>query len=80
MKIDLIPIGNSKGIIIPAPVLKDLGIKDKLDLEIRQNTMLLRSANPRATWEAAFKVMAENGEDQLLIDSVLEDESFEEWE
>ena len=80
MKVDLIPIGNSKGIIIPAPVLKDLGIKDKLDLEIRQNTMLLRSANPRATWAVAFKAMAENGEDQLLIDSVLEDESFEEWE
>lgn len=79
MKVDLIPIGNSRGIIIPAPVLKNLGIQDKLELEIRKNTMLLRSANPRASWGAAFKAMAENGDDQLLIDSVWEDESFEEW-
>ena len=80
MKVSLIPIGNSKGIIIPAPIIKNLGIQDKLELEIKDDTMLLRPANPRAMWGAAFKAMAKNGDDQLLIDSVLEDESFEEWE
>ena len=79
MKTSLIPIGNSKGIIIPAPVIRKLGIQDKLELEIKDNTMLLRPLNPRAKWAEAFKA-AENGDDELLIDSVFEDETFEEWE
>ena len=41
--------------------------------------MLLRPLNPRAKWAEAFKA-AENGDEELLIDSVFEDETFEEWE
>lgn len=77
MQTTLIPIGNSKGIIIPAPVIKSLGIHDKLELEIKDNTMLLRPVNPRAQWPAVFQAA---GSDELLIDSVFEDETFEEWE
>ena len=80
MKADLIAIGNSKGIIIPAPVLKSLNIQDKLEMEVRQDTMLLRNASPRTKWEAAFQAMAAHKDDQLLIDDVFEDESLEEWE
>jgi len=80
MKVNVIPIGNSQGIIIPAPVIKNLRIQDRLELEVKEDTMLLRSSNPRAKWAEAFKAMAENGDDQLLIDSVFEDETFEEWE
>lgn len=77
MKTDLIAIGNSKGIIIPASVLKSLNIQDKLEMEIREDTMLLRAANPRAKWAESFQAA---GADELLIDSVFEDESLEEWE
>jgi antitoxin MazE len=34
---------------------------------------------PRKNWEKAFKKMHENGDDQLLIDDVFEDENFDEW-
>lgn len=77
MKTDLIAIGNSKGIIIPAPVLKSLNIQDKLEMEVQQDTMLLRAANPRSKWVEAFQAA---GADELLIDSVFEDESLEAWE
>ena len=80
MKTDLIAIGNSKGLIIPAPVLKSLNIQDKLEIEVRKDMMLLRAANPRTKWEAAFQSMAEHKDDQLLIDDVFVDESLEEWE
>ncbi len=76
MKADLIPIGNSKGIIIPAPVIRDLGIGNELELEIKGGTISLRPLKPRAQWAAAFQ---EAGADELLIDSVFEDETFEEW-
>lgn len=77
MKTGLISIGNSKGIIIPAPVIRNLGIHDELELEVKDNTMLLRPIHPRAKWTAAFQAA---GADELLIDSVFEDETFEEWE
>ena len=42
--------------------------------------MILKPKNsPRKGWEKSFKKMNENGDDQLLINDVFEDESFEEW-
>ena len=79
MRTSLISIGNSKGVIIPSKILKELGIEDNLELEIRQKTLLLRPANSRSTWESYFKNMAAKIEDQLLIDDVFEDEVFEVW-
>jgi antitoxin MazE len=35
---------------------------------------------PRQSWDQAFKEMHANGDDELLIPDVLEDESFEEFE
>ena len=35
---------------------------------------------PRENWDLAFKEMHANGDDELLIPDVLEDESFEEFE
>lgn len=79
MRLSLIGIGNSKGVIIPAKVLKELGVKDYLELEVSRDALLLRPGNPRATWKVAFKRMAVQGDDQMLINDVFEDESFEEW-
>lgn len=35
---------------------------------------------PRENWDQAFQGMHANGDDELLIPDVLEDESFEEFE
>jgi len=35
---------------------------------------------PRQSWDLAFQEMHANGDDELLIPDVLEDESFEEFE
>jgi antitoxin MazE len=80
MRITLIPIGNSKGIIIPGPIIKELGIKDEMNLELKQDMMIIRPANPREKWALAFQKMAEREEDQMYIQDVFQDESFEEWE
>jgi len=79
MQANLISVGNSKGVILPASLLKALGITERLSLEIEQDALMLRPAPSRAAWEPAFEEMAALGDDRLLIDSVLEDESFEEW-
>ena len=33
----------------------------------------------RSGWEAAFQEMARNGDDQLLMDDLFDDENIEEW-
>jgi len=34
---------------------------------------------PRKGWDSAFQAMHENGDVNLLIDDVFEEENFEEW-
>jgi len=78
----LIKIGNSHGIRIPKVVLEQLKITNGIDLEIHNSYVILRPSNPpRANWAAAFKVMAEHGDDQLLDDDFMPTEWEEtEWE
>lgn len=35
--------------------------------------------NPREGWDEAFKQMHENGDDELLIPDIFEDEDLSEW-
>jgi antitoxin MazE len=68
MRIDVIQIGNSKGIRLPKSVLENCHIKDAVDLKIENESIVLRSLQtaPRANWENAFQKMAEANDDQLL--------------
>ena len=82
LKIKVRKIGNSKGIVIPQKYLKIVGgDKDEIDVEVDKKGILLKSNNdvPRKGWAKAFKRMAKNGDDKLLIPDVFEDETFEEW-
>ncbi len=46
--------------------------------EETKNTEILKP--PRKGWEEDFKRMHENGDDELLIEDIFEDENLEEWE
>jgi antitoxin MazE len=47
---------------------------------IRKDQIILKPVKqPRQGWSEAFKRMHEEGDDQLLIPDVFEDEEFEEW-
>lgn len=80
MEISVINIGNSKGIRLSKTILDKYNINDKIEVILENEYIVLKpKAEPRKGWEAAFKKMHENGDDQLLIDDVFEDETFEEW-
>jgi antitoxin MazE len=67
MKIDIIPIGNSRGIRIPKSLLEQCGFGTTATLEIQDNHLLISPvAKPREGWEEAFKAMAAAKDDQLL--------------
>ena len=80
MEVSIIKIGNSKGLRLPKEVLKQYEIEDKVQLVLDKQQIIIKPVKkPRIGWEDAFKNMHNNEDDQLLIDDVFEDETFEEW-
>jgi antitoxin MazE len=80
MELSVINIGNSKGIRLSKTILEKYNISDKIELILEKGYIVLKpKVEPRKGWEKAFKKMHENGDDQLLMDDIFEDENFEEW-
>jgi len=69
MKTHVVPIGNSRGVRIPKTLLELCHIRDTVNLSVKGETIVIRPVKrlPRATWEAAFKKMHQQGEDRPLI-------------
>jgi len=70
MRVHVVPIGNSKGIRIPKPLLELCQIKKEVDLVVRDKSLVIYPvrSHPRAEWAEAFRTMHERGEDRLLVD------------
>ncbi|MDA3911189.1 MAG: AbrB/MazE/SpoVT family DNA-binding domain-containing protein [Bacteroidales bacterium] len=80
MELSIIQIGNSKGVRLSKTLIEKYNIKDKVELILEKGYLILKPiSSPRKGWEEAFKEMNENGDDQLLINDVFENENFEEW-
>ena len=80
METSIIQIGNSKGLRLSKTILEKYHIKDKVELILERGQIILRPIDsPRKNWEEKFKKMAENEDDQLLMNDVFDDENFDEW-
>lgn len=80
MEVSIINIGNSKGIRFSKTILEKYKIQDKVELIMENDFMIIKpKKQPREGWNLAFKKMHENGDDNLILDDVFEDETFEEW-
>jgi len=67
MKASIIQIGNSQGLRIPKPILKQCGFSGEVELEVHDKKLIITTAaHFRRNWEKAFKAMARNGDDQLI--------------
>ena len=81
MEQPIIKIGNSKGLRLSKSILDRYQIKDKVEVILEEGQIILRPvSNPREGWDKAFKQMHNRGEDQLLMDDVFDDESFDQWD
>ena len=74
MKAIIVPIGNSKGIRIPRAVLEQCHFTNEVDLEVKGDTVILKSIKKRARqgWDEAFKTMHANDEDKPIIEDAKE--------
>lgn len=78
MKTKIIRIGNSQGVRIPKPLIEESGITEEIEMILRDNEIVLRSAETtRKSWEASFEKMAECDDDILLDQNEIEKPS--EW-
>ena len=67
MKTKLVPIGNSRGVRLPKPLLREAGLSDEVDLHVRNGAIIITSIkNTRAGWAEAAKVMHNRKQDQLI--------------
>lgn len=80
MKTQIIKIGNSKGIRIPKPLLEQSNLKGEVELEVRDEGLLIKSSKkPRHNWDKAFKEMTENDGDELIIEDSPTNFEEEDW-
>ena len=69
MHVSIRPIGNSRGIVIPKPMLAQLGLEDGADLTVENGALVIRKpALPaRAGWADAAKAVAMTDDDSLVM-------------
>lgn len=71
MKTRVVKLGNSRGIRIPKVLLEQSRLGEEVELEVRGNQILIRSASrPRLGWAQAFREMAERGDDRPVDGSI----------
>lgn len=66
MRASLVKIGNSRGVRLPKNVIEAAGLKDDLDLEVRDGAVVIRSAETtRSGWAEAAAACHAAGDDAL---------------
>lgn len=83
MKANIIRIGNSQGVRIPRPILEKCGLRGRVEMNVEDNVLVIAPVQEtRDGWSDAFKRMAEQGDDEPLLnenDLSSWDESDWEW-
>lgn len=69
-------MGNSQGVLIPKPLLAEVGLKGEAVMTVEDHALVLRPApaSPRAGWAAASRRIAEAGDDDLIWPEFANDE------
>lgn len=76
MKVIIKKIGNSSCIIIPQNMLDECQITDDVNIEVRNMQIIIsvHQNEKRKGWADAFKEMAANCDDELVIPDVFDDD------
>ena len=73
MQVPIRAIGNSRGIVIPKPLLVQAGLDMAVELTVEDGNIVLRKpvardiAHARYGWAQAARAIAERGEDALVM-------------
>jgi antitoxin MazE len=71
MQVTIRTIGNSKGVVLPKPLLAQAGLGDDqtAQMTVEDGAIVLRKASlpPRTGWAEAAKSLAAKGGDELVM-------------
>lgn len=77
MKINVIQVGNSKGLRIPKSILDEYKISDKVELKLKEGYIEVRPINePRKNWANKFEEMLKDKNEEQRIVDFFEDEEI----
>ena len=81
MKTELVRIGNSRGIRIPKPLIEQCRLGDKVELRVEDERLVIsRERKPREGWDEAFRAVAPETKDSLLLSGLPENRfDRDEW-
>lgn len=80
MKIPIIKIGNSRGIVLSKTMMERYGFKEEIEVQMKPDSLELKPlTSPRQGWDTAFQQMFEQSDDVLLDNDILDDDIIEEW-
>ena len=62
-------MGNSQGVLIPKPILAQLGLEDEVEMEVDNDAIVLRKPQKKARqgWADASKALSQAGDDELVM-------------
>lgn len=68
MQVTIRTMGNSKGILIPKPILEQTGLEGVADLQVNNGVIEIRPVkrHPREGWAADSQGIAQAGDDGLV--------------
>jgi len=69
MKIEIIRVGNSRGIRIPKPLIEQCGLGDTVELRVEDDRLIiLPERSARQGWEKAFAAAGSASHDEVLLE------------
>lgn len=68
MEVAIRKMGNSQGVLIPKPILAQLGLEGTADLQVRDGVIEIRAVrrNLREGWADDARRIADHGDDALV--------------
>ncbi len=80
----LTKIGNSQGIRIPKPIIKQANLQNcEIEFEVTKNGLLLKPIRKvaRKNWEKNIKdFISKKAKDEAILNDMLDDSDLESWE
>jgi len=77
MKLNVIQIGNSKGIRLPKALFDEYQLNESVELVLKKDYFEIHPhVNPRSNWSKELQKMAKDQNEELLIPDVFEDEEL----
>lgn len=80
MEVSVVKIGNSRGIRFSKTIIERYNIRDTVELIMGKSHLIIKPLEkPRKGWGKAFMEMHANGDDELILPEIFEEENPEEW-